>query len=196
MSRAASLPSEFSHFTLQGTRGDKEGLDKRYYKRDPREAARVLRVGTVFAVLRHAEYTADVLGQLKWRAKTAQGEDVFSHIYRMAVVKECHGFVWAIPINPYKGKGVGKPGFNSDDVDAHAIIYMEGRKPRRVAGEPDMKKTPIKVVPTGQEFLEAASRINFSKPVSVEHNVKFLNEGKIAEESMPYFTTYWRQHLG
>ena len=189
------LPSEVSEPSFQGTGGGEERLDKRYYKRSPHDAGKLLKVGRVFAILRHSEFTGDDMGQLKWRSRTKQGVEVFSHICRMVVVKECHGFVWAIPVNTYSGHGVGKRGFNQDDIDAHAVIYMDDEDPRVLKGEPRMKKTPIKVTPVGKETLEAASRINFSKPHSIDHNVKFLNIGKVAASSMPYLTTYWKQYL-
>ena len=189
-----SLPSEISEPSFQGTRGEEEKLDGRYYRRDARDAGKILRVGRVFAILRHEEYTGPELGQLKWRSRTKQNVEVFSHICRMVVVKECHGFVWAIPINTYIGKGVGKRGFNQTDIDAHAIIYMDGMQPARVTGEPSMKKTPIKVMPSQRETLDIASRVNFSKPHSIDHNVKFMDIGKVAQTSMAYFTTYWKQY--
>ena len=189
------LPSEVSEPSFQGTRGEEERLDPRYYKRSPQEAGKLLKVGRVFAILRHSEFTGDDMGQLKWKSRAKQGVVVFSHVCRMVVVKECHGFVWAIPINTYAGHGVAKRGFNREDIDAHAIIYMDDEHPTVLEGEPRMKKTPIKVIPVGKEILEAASRINFSKPHSIDHNVKFLNIGKVAANSMPYLSAYWKQYL-
>lgn len=194
--KSGDLASEISKPSFQGTRGEEERLDPRYFRRNPREAGALLKVGRVFAILRHSEYSGDGgLGQVKWKQTTKLGVEIFSHICRMVVVKECHGFVWAIPINTYSGHGVGKRGFNQADIDAHAIIYMQPERPRAIAREPSMRKTPIKVIPVGGETLDAASRINFSKPHSIDHNVKFLNIGKVAQESMPYLSTYWKQYL-
>ena len=190
-----SLASDVSRPSFQGTQGEEERLDPRYYKRSPQDAGRLLKVGRVFAILRHSEFAGGEIGQLKWKQKTKQGVEIYTHICRMVVVKECHGFVWAIQINTYSGHGVSKRGFNQEDIDAHAVIHMEKERPRAIANEPRMKKTPIKVIPSGRESLDAASRINFSKPHSIDHNVKFLDIGKVAPESMPYLTTYWKQYL-
>ena len=194
--RHVDLPSEVSEASFQGSKGEEERLDKRFYRRSPQVARQTLKVGRMFAVLRHSEVTGDDMGQLKWRSRTKQDVEVFSHICRMIVVKECHGFVWAIPVNTYSGKGVGKRGFNQTDTDAHAIVYTPNQKPSNIAHEPRMRKNPIKVIPvSSSETLDAASRINFSKPHSIDHNVKFLDIGKVAPESMPYLTTYFKQYL-
>ena len=146
-------------------------MDSRFKRKSPPEAGGFFKIGRVFAMLWHDEHGLDLpddVSDHKWITTTKMGVEVFSHIRHFAVVREGHGFCWAVPINTYRGKGVKKRGFNQADIDAHAIIYTHGR-PRTVNNEPSMSKEPILVVPANQDCeLEVSSRINFDKIHTVE----------------------------
>lgn len=194
--------SQISRYSLPGRPkdrpGDDERLDSRYYQRKPADAGRLLKFGRVFAVLRHSEDSGGGDGDIGsvWRSTNRQGVTIFSHVCRMVVVSERHGFCWAVPINTYKGQGCLKRGLNRDDVQAHAIIHMHDTSARSLPDEPSMRKKPIVVVPaSSDQTLTEASRINFAKVHTIEHNVKFMNIGKIAQASLPYFSAYWKEHL-
>jgi hypothetical protein len=151
---------------FRGTTGDQEPLNSHYKKRQPADAGRFFKVGRVFSILWHE---SSGTGQGAVRGK--HGEPVHSKIRRMAVVREGHGNCWAVPINTYGKQGVGKRGFNADDINGHAIIYMTGTSASRAPNEPVMSKSPIEVEPADQDqYLEHMSRINFTKIHTVEHN--------------------------
>ena len=194
------LASVVTRKSFRGTEGVKDPIDPRYVKREPHIAGKLLRVGRVFAIFQHVEYNKRPGDSDNWsnkmQHKSRLGHEILSHVQRMIVVKEQHGFCWAIPISTYNGQGMKKKGFNKADIDAHAIVHMAGEPAGLLPLEPRMIKKAIQVVPAerGSE-LSAASRINFAKPHTVEHNVKFMNIGVIAPGSMPYFNVYWQAEL-
>jgi hypothetical protein len=123
------------------------------------------------------------------------GERVYSHIVRMVVVKERHGYCWCIQIHTYNGRGVLKPGFNQQDQKAHAIIHMDDTRPASTSEEEMrlMTKKPIAVrAASSDQKLHVMSRLNFGAPYSIQMNVKVMDVGMIAEASMPAFESYWR----
>jgi hypothetical protein len=143
-------------------------LDPRYKKKQPRAAGDFFIIGRVFAMLWHTEHTADDVSRAKW-TMTVMGAQVFSHIRRFAVVKQGHGYCWAVPINTYNGQGVKKKGFHREDIKAHAIIFTQGSRAMPLNNEPTMVKSAIEVVPADSDCeLGRASRINFSKVHTVE----------------------------
>jgi hypothetical protein len=153
-------------------------------------------LGRVFITLWHETGTA---GNPHLRTMGKPGtpgdgvEGVFSHFRRFAVVRNCHGFCWAIQVNTYGDQGVLRPSFNELDVKAHAIIYMRGTTPTELPDEPRMTKRPIMVIPSSDDRkLKPSSRIRFDKVFSIEHNVQVKNVGFISGESKPYFEQYWR----
>lgn len=86
------------------------------------------------------------------------------------------------PILTYGRQGTGKWGVNPED---HAIIYTGDRPPQQLNGEATLKKAPIKMISKNPRHkLEPASRINYAKIYTVEHNVKVCFIGWIAEESV------------
>ncbi|EXJ76854.1 hypothetical protein A1O3_10499 [Capronia epimyces CBS 606.96] len=155
-------------------------------------------LGRLFLMVWHTNATAGKgrVRQQRTAASHGQGEKVFSEIRRFAVVRECRGFCWAVPVSTYQGKGVGRHNFHQVDIEAHAIIHMADTKPTQLPSEPKMSKRPIAVEKTdpGQK-LDAASRIRFDKVFTIEHNVKVKNCGKIARESMPIFRHYFKQEV-
>lgn len=154
------------------------------------------RLGRVFIMLWHENATSGNQ-YLRGKGATTSGihnQTVFSHIKRFAVGRECHGFSWAVGVNTYRGKGVKRPGFNKDDIQAHAIIHMTKTKAFPLEGEPVLEKIPIMVDKGGEDSkLDPASRIRFDKVFSIEHNVRVKDVGIINQQSMPYFCHYWKQ---
>jgi hypothetical protein len=159
-------------------------------------------VGRIFAILWHTNIGPSSQSQ----GKQCQGNDVrsgtthigrfnvqiSSHIQRMAVVNREHGYCWCIPVNTYNGKGVAKKGFNESDRAAHSIIYMKGEDPFQADDEFDIIKEAIAVIPANREQkLDRMSRLNFGKVHTVEHNVRVMPVGRVAQQSLPYFEGYW-----
>ena len=176
---------------------DEEKLDDRYVRRDAKKASQFFKKGRVFAILEHSEDTSqdpsDTDARWKYRVMDVT---VFTHVRRFAVVREGHGFCWAVPINTYNGRGLKRPGMRQDHVDAHAIIYSTQRPPEPLPNEPRMPKIPI-AVDLGQnaDILSKASRVNFDAVTTIQHNVRAMNIGKLRESSERYFEAYWREHL-
>jgi len=190
-------PHPIKKFTLpppliSGTEGDEENLDPSYYKRsNPNE---FFRVGKVFALLWHEQAgdngtVLSPVGNSYYKVK--HGEYVYSHIRRMVVVQEQRGCSWCLPIHTYGRRGSGKPGI---DLEAHAIIHMEGEPPERTEMDAGIVKEPLEVKPDSRrEKLHPLSRLNFSKVYTVEHNVKVKSIGRISKQSMPNFKIYWKE---
>ncbi|GAQ12256.1 hypothetical protein ALT_9577 [Aspergillus lentulus] len=117
------------------------------------------------------------------------GEEVFSSIQHMVVVKAMSQCAWCLPITTYNGKGVAKPGVNPAE---HAIVYMQGSVPTCKADEPRMTKEPLEVEPARpNERLDEMSRLNFGKVYRVEHNAKVRHVGMISWTSMVKFRGYY-----
>jgi hypothetical protein len=97
------------------------------------------------------------------------------------------------PITTYGGRGTSKQGV---DQGQHAIIYMQGQAPARLAAETGMVKEPLEVIPAGHQKLDRMSRVNFAKMYTVEHNVKVMDVGKVSQDSLTKLTAYWRTAVG
>jgi hypothetical protein len=183
------MPKEGTH--IEGSNGQKEELDASYFKRE--RAVQFFVIGRVFAVLWH-EPAGDSQNDRFSEAFPHPGrfnEPIISHIRRMVVVKQHHGFCWAIPINTYKGQGVAKRGFNKYDIAGHAVIHATDRAPYTDPAEPRMSKTPLKVNMVQGETLDWMSRINFTTVHTVQHNVKVKNIGMVHKDSMGHLAAYW-----
>ncbi|KIW63692.1 hypothetical protein PV04_08675 [Phialophora macrospora] len=148
-------------------------------------------VGRVFIMIWHEGDTR--AAKPSREPNSSNAEEIFSGIRRFAVVRECHGFSWAVPVNTYHGQGLCKPGFRKEDWDAHAIIYTGGTPPIPRSNEPHMIKKPIAVQTSSEgKRLDQSSRIRFDKVFSIGHNVKVQNIGKVTASSMPWFLHHWR----
>jgi len=78
----------------------------------------------------------------------------------------------------YGGQGTRKKGVHAED---HAVIYT-GQAPIFKDGE-QISKRSIRMVPkSSRHKLDPASRINYAKVYTVEHNVKVYFVGEIAEK--------------
>ena len=72
------------------------------------------------------------------------------------------------------------------------MIYMVGTSSAAGPGE-NIVKNPIAVVPAGpDQKLHPMSRINFDKMYSIEHNVKVMNVGKVADGSLHNLELYFQ----
>jgi hypothetical protein len=82
----------------------------------------------------------------------------------------------------YTGQGVNKKGVKAK---YHAVIYT-GKKPVTFDGERSkgLKMSPIKMVPiSSRHKLDNASRLNYAKQYTVEHNVKVWFVGEVSPDS-------------
>jgi hypothetical protein len=72
---------------------------------------------------------------------------------------------------------------------------MSTQPPNALPGE-NLVKYPIKIDPRGNEQLHFASRINFSKVYTVEHNLKVKAIGVVPKEWLAYVKLYWEEAMG
>ncbi|ERF75812.1 hypothetical protein EPUS_01642 [Endocarpon pusillum Z07020] len=120
-------------------------------------------------------------------------QDIITKTRRMVLVKKMHGFSWCIPIHTYSGQGVTKRGLSREDIERHAVIYMQGTKSQPRQDERGLVKEPIAVKPASpDQKLDPMSRLNFGKPYTVEHNIKAMEVGMVTDKSMPYLVTYFQ----
>ena len=176
-------------------------LDPAYRKLDFRAAGQFFKVGRVFAILEHSEdnRAPQQRSNDAWTTETSSGIVILSHVRRFIVVKDsAHGFCWAVGISTYGGQGTKKHGFNKADREAHAIAYSTGHKAARLQDEAKLPKDPIEIHPVSRaghvERLDVASRIDFARVRTVEHNVRVKNIGEVAQNSLPYLRQYWLKH--
>jgi hypothetical protein len=184
---------------IRGSSGDHEELDPRYHRRV--DAKSFFVPGRVFALLWH-ESAGDSKPGSMWSfgAHTTRGrfgETIFSHIRRMVVVKERHGYCVCIPINTYGGQGVLKHGLSSSERQAHAVIYSSNTSPEISRKEGELiTKSPIAVdMASAEQKLNSMSRLNFGRPSTVEWNVKVMNIGMVNQKSMPLLMGYFRKEM-
>ncbi|RFU32260.1 hypothetical protein B7463_g4072, partial [Scytalidium lignicola] len=147
---------------------------------------------TVYKVHTSADFRIGHIFQLLWsepygstgtdtenEPEVKTGATVYCSIRRFIVINSRHpGHSTCIPILTYRGRGTTTRGV---DPEMHSIVYSSEDPPGPQKGE-DVKalKPPIKVVIGDmRNKLDRASRINYSKVYTVEHNVKVLFIGKV-----------------
>ena len=126
----------------------------------------------------------------------SDGVRLYSHIRRMAVIRAREGYCVCVPISSYGRQGIQKKRLKDSEVQAHAIVYSsELQAPTPLRGEPNFVKRPIAIdLCNGQELI-STSRIHFGKFYTVEWNIKVMNVGFVAQESMADFEVYWTREL-
>ncbi|KAI0197403.1 hypothetical protein EV127DRAFT_10087 [Xylaria flabelliformis] len=166
---------------IRGTPGTVEPIDHRFvvensYKFQP---------GEVFKIL-WSEPTGQVAGDAPIsdiRAMSDSGGQFYVGYRRFIIVStdESHHST-CVPILTYDRRGCGKKGVRPSK---HGIIYAVGQKPRLLRNEPELgfEPVPLEIYAEG-ETLARESRVNYSKLVTIEHNVKVFFIGRI---SYPYF---------
>ncbi|KAG6011795.1 hypothetical protein E4U43_008123 [Claviceps pusilla] len=108
------------------------------------------------------------------------GIKFFVGFRRFIVVANDQGHCTCVPILTYGGKGCNKNGVKPAK---HGIIHEHGHKPRMLNGEPKLGFPAVqaRITEVG-ERLSKESRVNYSKLVTVEHNVKVFFIGSVAPE--------------
>ncbi|KAI8962206.1 hypothetical protein F5Y11DRAFT_347777 [Daldinia sp. FL1419] len=175
------IPSSLPYASyIQGTPGMEEILDSRYRV----EHSARFQPGEVFKIL-----WSEPLGQIGGddpisdvtKRKTAAGSKFYVGFRRFIIVTtdESHHST-CVPILTYDRRGCLKKGVRPSK---HGIIYMAGSKPRLLKNEPELGFTPVALqVYAEGEKLAKESRVNYSKLVTIEHNVKVFFIGSITGE--------------
>ena len=95
-------------------------------------------------------------------------------------------------ISTNSGRGAGKAGL---DQSEHAVIYT-GNEPAKLSTETKITKKAIQVIPVDEEQeFDPRSRVNFGMTFPVEHNVKVMSVGKIADHDHRQFMGYYKNEL-
>ena len=93
----------------------------------------------------------------------------------------CSAYMVSSPILTYGGKACKKRGTKAEK---HGIIYDQRNRAQGLSGEPKLGFPPVKAEMTAEgEKLSKESRVNYSKLVTVEHNVRVLLIGSICSSS-------------
>ncbi|EXJ66435.1 uncharacterized protein A1O5_10587 [Cladophialophora psammophila CBS 110553] len=154
--------------------------------------------GRVFAVLWHEpgmpweRPTSNPASYAGAESRAPLGEAIYSAIRRMVVVRQDHGFSVCIAINSYAGRGLSKFRNSPRDIHAHSRIYKTGDTPDWVKDEPQSSRRDIEVNVMNDQRFPPSSRLCYSRPYTVEHTVKSLDVGEIAEASLPYVLRYFQ----
>ncbi|KAL2064646.1 hypothetical protein VTL71DRAFT_3784 [Oculimacula yallundae] len=87
----------------------------------------------------------------------------------------------ARPILTYGGRATLKPGVH---VEHHTVIYTDKIAGARLLPGEKLSKTPLQMEPNdNSQRLDKASRVNYAKLYTVEHNVKVFFIGSLTKES-------------
>ncbi|CAG8952547.1 hypothetical protein HYFRA_00009652 [Hymenoscyphus fraxineus] len=149
--------------------------------------SRNFKPGQVFKVLWSEPMGSTASGQTEvtnFEETDTSGQSVSTKMRRFIVIRSGKGHSQCVPILTYGFRGLTKPGVHADE---HAIIYTE--YPQVVDGESVIAKNAIRMVPkTPQDKLNYASRINYAKVYTIEHNIPVKFIGHIAEECQKQFS--------
>ncbi|KAL7625560.1 hypothetical protein AAE478_004780 [Parahypoxylon ruwenzoriense] len=149
---------------IQGTPGEEEILDTRWNALPGSSRAR-----QVFKIL--------------WSEPRGQvgGDDPISDVTKMRIAGGGRFYVgFRRPILTYDRRGCLKKGVRPSK---HGIIYMAGQRPKLLKNEPELGFDPVALqVYAEGEKLARESRVNYSKLVTIEHNVKVFFIGSIVGE--------------
>ncbi|KAB5575660.1 hypothetical protein GE09DRAFT_1053183 [Coniochaeta sp. 2T2.1] len=167
---------------IRGTIGDYEPIDSRYRV----EPSSKFSPGQIFKILwsepqgqshdfpsrvNIENYTERINAENNW------GEKFYVGFRRFVIVASDLGHCQCVPILTYIRQGCKKKGVKAD---RHGIVHEFNTKPRPLEGEPKLGFKPVRVQLTAPgERLARESRINYSKLVTVEHNVKVFFIGNI-----------------
>ncbi|KAK7418571.1 hypothetical protein QQZ08_011196 [Neonectria magnoliae] len=162
---------------IAATDGDAEQLDPRYRV----EHSNKFQPGEIFKVLwcepqgSGFDPTPSVSDRHEYRDRF--GGKFYVGFRRFIVIANDQGHCTCVPILTYGGKACSKKGIKPEK---HGIVYEKGHKARLVPGEPKLGFAPARVEITQDgEKLSKESRVNYSKLVTVEHNVKVLFIGHV-----------------
>ncbi|TGJ78312.1 hypothetical protein E0Z10_g10454 [Xylaria hypoxylon] len=166
---------------IRGTPGSVEPIDNRFVV----EHSFKFQPGEVFKIL-WSEPTGQVAGDSPIsdiRAINDPAGQFYVGYRRFIIVTtdESHHST-CVPILTYDRRGCGKKGVRSSK---HGIIFAAGQKPKLLKNEPDLgfEPVPLEIYAEG-ETLARESRVNYSKLVTIEHNVKVFFIGRVP---YPYF---------
>ena len=117
--------------------------------------------------------------------------DSFSETRRFMVVRSKPGHCLCLSVHTYGRQATAKRGLWADE---HAAIIPQGGYQVLHPGEPELKKQPIQdKLESTSVFIDAYSRIDFSRIYTVEYNIPVKNIGRILPADMEIFEIYFSQ---
>ncbi|KAN0095215.1 hypothetical protein V8E51_015926 [Hyaloscypha variabilis] len=105
-----------------------------------------------------------------------------AEVRHFVIIMHMEHYCICLPILTYGGQGINKKGVRGEH---HAIIYS-GNRPIAFRGEKEkgLSRRSIKVLlDSPRHKLDDASRLNYSKPYTLEYNVKVWFIGSISSDS-------------
>ncbi|KAM5359135.1 hypothetical protein ACJZ2D_014708 [Fusarium nematophilum] len=159
-----------------GTYGDAEPLDPRYRV----FASHFFQPGEVFKVLWSEPGGGG--GSVPSVSERQAIQDQYGGLIhvgfrRFIVVGNDQGHCTCVPIFTYGRKGCNKKGVKPDK---HGIIHEVNTRAVSLSEEPRLGFAPVRVqIYEDGERISKESRVNYSKLITVEHNVKVLFIGRV-----------------
>ena len=87
----------------------------------------------------------------------------------------------ARPIHTYEGRACSKKGVKAD---MHGIIHDARKRPQLVNREPRLGFPPVRANMVENESLAIESRVNYSKPSTIEHNSGVKHIGDVHNDDL------------
>ncbi|RFU31079.1 hypothetical protein B7463_g5257, partial [Scytalidium lignicola] len=159
-----------------------DALNKSYTVHDSKYFSK----GKVFKVLWCEPHgsTGTEVTNVRAATKVKYGQSAYSSIRRFVIIDSQHvGHSTCLPILTYGGRGTAKPGVKPE---LHSQVYSSKHVPGLLKGEtPGALQSPIRIkVDSDKNKLDEASRLNYSKIYTVEHNVKVVFIGEVDKGHM------------
>ncbi len=128
---------------------------------------------------------------------SSQGGTLIPKIRPMVVVRLRDGWFHAVSVVSYGGLGLKKPGLRDSNIQAHAIIHLEGTEAEWLYGEPHSAKRPIAVECSSNSSFafHSASRVDFEKTWPINYNERIKKIGMVTQRCLPYLELYWVEEL-
>ncbi|KAK3366055.1 hypothetical protein B0T24DRAFT_410831 [Lasiosphaeria ovina] len=112
--------------------------------------------------------------------RSVMGQRFYHGFRRFIVVANDEGHCTCIPILTYERRACTKRGVKPQK---HGVVYDVRARPRMLEGEPPLGFDPVQLeLYYGTESLAKESRVNYSKLVTVEHNIKVFFIGRIVPD--------------
>ncbi|KAK7749810.1 hypothetical protein SLS53_000390 [Cytospora paraplurivora] len=136
--------------------------------------------GEVFKVMWHEPKGAPIGGGsviTEFVALQDHMDEVWTGFRRFIIIANDEGHCTCVPILTYGNQGCRKAGVKPSK---HGIVYEQGTAPATLQHEPKLGFDPVRMQMTANnEHISGQSRVNYSKLVTVEHNVKVFFIGRI-----------------
>ena len=130
---------------------------------------------------------------INWSEPDGNTGRAFTKPARFVVVRPGNGFSVCLRISTYSQQGTTKPGIFPNQ---HAPVVLQGYEAVVYQGEDGLKER-IEIKRENVEVdISPASRINFAKPYTIEHNVKVKNIGRVVGESVRRLEQHFAEFLG